>query len=351
MSLRNVMPHVEATVQRDLGAADAPEAVDLIDPMLEPSMRPFGVPDALPLTRGGDQVLRAALLISVFALIIGYIDNYVRVIAAGAGLWQFHAMRTVMILAMMAACAPVFGWRLRPKNPAAVLARSLVHGSAMLCYFGALGFLPVAQVAAGLFTAPVFVLVIERLVYGERIGMMRIAAVAAGFAGIVLVLAPSSGAEPLRLAALIPVLAGALYAMGNIATRRWCEGEDPATLTAVFFGTLGVFGVIGLLVLAMFPQAVPAGAEGFILRGWVWPSAAVLWWTFVQAFGSLIGVLCMMRAYQIAPASKVAVFEYIGLPAAAFWGWALWAELPQMMDWTGMGLIVLAGLLIVTRAR
>ena len=346
MSLRNVTR--AATPE---GPATPDTKIDEIDPLSEPVLRPFGVPDPLPAAKGGDRILLAAALIAVFALIIGYIDNYVRVIAAGAGLWQFHAMRTVMILAMMAACGPVLGWRLRPKNPRAVLARSLVHGSAMLCYFGALGFLPVAQVAAGLFTAPVFVLVIERLVYGERIGMMRIAAVAAGFAGIVLVLAPSNGAEPLRLAALIPVLAGALYAMGNIATRRWCDGEDPATLTAVFFGTLGVFGVIGLGVLTVFPQSVPAGAEGFILRGWVWPSVPVLWWTFVQAFGSLIGVLCMMRAYQIAPASKVAVFEYIGLPAAAFWGWALWSEIPQMMDWAGMALIVLAGLLIVARSR
>jgi drug/metabolite transporter (DMT)-like permease len=333
--------------------ADAmPEvAVDQIDPMSEPTLRPFGVPDALPAGRGGEQVLRAAVLISVFALIIGYIDNYVRVIAAEAGLWQFHAMRSAIILAMMAVCAPIFRWRIRPKNPRAVIARSLIHGTAMLCYFGALGFLPVAQVAAGLFTAPVFVLVIERVIYGERIGTMRIAAVAAGFAGIVLVLGPGGGADSLRIATVIPVIGAALYAMGNIATRRWCMAEDPATLTAAFFGTLGVFGLIGLGALAVWPQAVPMGTDGFILRGFVWPSAGVLWWTFVQAIGSLIGILCMMRAYQIAPASKVAVFEYIGLPAAAFWGWALWAQVPHIRDWLGMALIVLAGLLIVARSR
>lgn len=340
-----------------LAPVQAPEATPddtdtaLVDPFSEPVARPFGVPDALPAASGGDQVLRAALLISAFALIVGYIDNYVRVIAAEAGLWQFHAMRTVMILTLMGACAPIMGWRLRPRHPRAVVARSMIHGAGMLCYFGALGFLPVAQVAAGLFTAPVFVLVIERLAFGEKIGAARIAAVAAGFVGIVLVLGPAGDDAPLRLAALIPVVGGALYAMGNIATRRWCGGEDPATLTAAFFATMGVFGLAGLALLTLIPQTVPAGADGFILRGVVWPSAAVLWWTFVQAVGSLIGVLCMMRAYQIAPASKVAVFEYIGLPAAAFWGWALWSEIPQARDWAGMALIVLAGLLIVARSR
>ncbi len=46
-------------------------------------------------------------------------------------------------------------------------------------------------------------------------------------------------------AALLPILAGALYAMGNIATREWCAEESAETLLAGFFGVLGVIGLIG----------------------------------------------------------------------------------------------------------
>ncbi len=229
-----------------------------------------------------------------------------------------------------------------------MLARSAVHGLAMLCYFGALGFLPVPQVAAGLFTAPIFVLLIARFGYGEHIGPVRIAAVAIGFAGILLVLGPE--AARLGPAAAIPVLGGALYALGNVATRAWCGGEGAVTLTAGFFAMLGIFGALGLGLVTLFPQDA-SGTLAFILRGPVPPSGTVLFWIFVQAFGSLIGVGLMVKGYQLADATRAAVFEYIVLPAAALWGFVLWAEVPGLREWAGMGLIWLAGLLIVARGR
>jgi drug/metabolite transporter (DMT)-like permease len=79
-----------------------------------------------------------------------------------------------------------------------VVGRSALHGAAMLIYFGCLAFLPVAQVAAGLFTAPIFVLVIARLVYGHALGPARIAAAAVGFLGVILALTPGTDA-PLGL--------------------------------------------------------------------------------------------------------------------------------------------------------
>jgi len=174
-----------------------------------------------------DRTLAAAGLILVYASVIGFTDNFVSVIAAEAGLWQFHFSRTVMAMVLLAALVPVMGLRLRPRSWRAVMARSAIHGTAMLIYFGALAFLPVAIVAAGLFTAPIFVLLISGLVYGQHIGPFRIAAVALGFLGVVLVLGPSalSGAS---LAAVLPVAAGLMYAIGNIATRRWCAFWVPS---------------------------------------------------------------------------------------------------------------------------
>ncbi|WP_135449207.1 MULTISPECIES: DMT family transporter [Tabrizicola] len=292
-----------------------------------------------------NRTLAAFGAILIYATIIAYTDNYVRVIAQDAGLWQFHATRTAMAFALLAILAMPLGLRLRPKNPRAVVARSLIHGSAMLIYFGALAFLPVAQVAAGLFTAPIFVLLIQRLVYGLRISRIQVLAVAVGFAGVVLVLGREA-VQGATLAALLPVISGALYAMGNIATRQWCEGESAEVLVAGFFGILGVFGLIGMVMLAVFPVPVAEGAAGFVQRGAVWPSGTFLWWTFVQAAGSLLGVGMFVKAYQMAEASRVAVFEYVILPASAAWGYLLWGERLTWLAAAGMALIVLAGVLI-----
>ncbi len=226
-----------------------------------------------------------------------------------------------------------------------MFARSAIHGTAMLIYFGALAFLPVAQVAAGLFTAPIFVLLIQRFLYGQAIRGLQIFAVVVGFLGVVLVLGPEamSGAT---LAALLPVIAGALYAMGNIATRAWCAEESAETILAGFFGVLGVMGLIGMAILWVFPLTVPEGAAGFVQRGPVWPTGTFLWWTLVQAAGSLLGVGMIVRAYQIAEASRVSVFEYIILPASAAWGFVLWGESLTWPAVAGMALIALAGIVI-----
>ncbi|EEW24509.1 DMT family transporter [Rhodobacter ferrooxidans] len=296
-----------------------------------------------------DRTLAAAGMILIYALVIGFTDNYVRVIAAEAGLWQFHATRSVMAVGLLALLAWPLGLRLRPRRFGAVLARSAIHGFAMLIYFGALAFLPVAQVAAGLFTAPIFVLLISRFAYGMRIGPVRIAAVAMGFVGVILVLGPSAlnGAS---VAAVLPVAAGALYAMGNIATRQWCAGESAETLLAGFFAMLGLLGFAGMGVLYLLPLEVPAGADGFVQRGFVWPSGTFWFWTAVQAAGSLFAVGAMIKAYQVAEASRVSVFEYMILPASALWGWLLWSEVLTPLAVTGMALIAGAGVLIALRA-
>ena len=305
-----------------------------------------------------NRITLAAFMIVIYAVIIGFTDNFVRVIADEAGLWQFHLTRSVMALTILGLVAVPLGLRIRPVNLGAVVARSLIHGLAMVIYFGALGFLPVALAAAGLFTAPIFVLLISRLAYGEVIGTVGILAVITGFAGAVLVLGPEawsgvwsgvwSGAS---LAALLPVVAGAFYAMGNIATRKWCPQESAETLLAGFFLALGGFGLIGTLLLWAYPMTPSLGMAAFLQRGPVWPGSDFWFWTFVQASGSLLGVGLMVRAYQLADATRVSVFEYVILPASALWTWVLWGEGLTGLAIAGMGLIVLAGLMIALGPR
>ena len=218
--------------------------------------------------------------------LFGLIDNFMRLAAQTGGLWQFHFLRAVVALVLLVVVARFAGTSLRPKRPLNVLGRSTLNGTAMVIYFGCLGLMPIAQVVAGLFTAPLWVVLFSVAFFGERVGPRRIFAVLLGFAGIVLVLRPDAGAfSPLSV---LPVIAGAVYALGNIATRRWCGGEGTLTLLGGFFGMMMVFGALGVVVLALFPQPVPNGADGFILRGWVAPVGVYGLMILVQGVGSLI---------------------------------------------------------------
>lgn len=293
---------------------------------------------------------RGAVLIVAGMAIIGLIDNFIRFIAAEVGLFQFHALRSMMAIPVLLALGLFGVLRLRLVRPGRVAVRTGLMAMSMMIYFGALPVLPIAQVAAGLFTAPIFVLLISRFAFGMQIGPFRILAVAVGFLGVMMVLGPD-GDMAIGPATVLPVAAGALYALGNIATRQWCAGETAETMLMGFFAALGAYGLLGLAVLALWQPAVPEGVEGFILRGAVWPTGAFLFWTFVQAAGSLIGVGMMVKAYQMAEASRVAVFEYVILPASAFWTWAIWGDLLSLRASAGMVLIFLAGLIIALRGK
>lgn len=296
-----------------------------------------------------DRTLAAAGLTLIYATIIGFTDNFVKVVAAEGGLWQFHLTRSAMVMGLLALVAVPLGLRLRPRRLGAVLARSLIHGTGMVIYIGALAFLPVALVAAGLFTAPIFVLLISWMVYGIPIGPVRIVAVIVGFVGVLLVLGPQalSGAS---LAAVLPIISGALYAWGNIATRQWCADESAETLMAGFFLVLGIFGAVGMVVLTFVPISGPDGAAGFVQRGPTAVSAQFYFWTFVQAAGALIGVSLMIRSYQLTDAGRASVLEYVVLPMSALWSWLLWGETIALLAMFGMALIVVAGSMIALRA-
>lgn len=297
------------------------------------------------MTGARNQTLFAFGLILVYAMIIGYTDNYVVVIAENAGLWQFHLTRSLMTAGILAVVALLWSVRIRPRRWKGVIARSAIHGAAMVIYFGALGYLDVALVAAGLFTAPIWVLIINRLAYGRSISALQGLAVGLGFVGVLLVLGPSALAGA-SLPAVLPVIAGALYAMGNIATNEWCEGETAVTIVAGFFAALGVIGLIGMIVLWVIGSEVPPGTDYFLFRGPVWPDQAFWFWTFVQAAGSLLGVGLMIRAYQATEASRASVMEYVILPASAFWTYVIWGKGLGLTEACGMVLIAAAGIAV-----
>ena len=66
------------------------------------------------MTTPQDKTLPAFGAILIYGLVIGGLDNYVRLIAEDSSLWQFHAARGAVTMPLLVLLTFVFGMRLRP---------------------------------------------------------------------------------------------------------------------------------------------------------------------------------------------------------------------------------------------
>lgn len=287
----------------------------------------------------------AALSILGGMFTLGITDNFVPYISETGSLWQFHMLRGALALVLLMLVASAGIGTIRPKSWRAVLGRSLFPATAMVIYFGCLSVLPIGVVVAGLFTAPLFVLLIGVFFQGARVGPVRISAVLLGFVGALMVIQPDPRA--LDPVAFLPIVAGMLYAIGAVVTRVWCANEGAISLSAGFFGMLTVFGAIGVMSI---PAGGPEGVEGFVQRGWVPMTEAMWFWIAVQAFGAIIGIGLIFRGYLLGEAGYVAVFEYSLLVFASFWAWVLWDQSVGLLALLGMVFIAGAGAVITLRS-
>ena len=100
-------------------------------------------------------------------------STFVPSISVRGARWQFDFVRGIMAVAILAVLAAFGLGILRPLRVWAVVGRSLFQAGAMLIYFGCLAFLPIGVVVAGLFTSPLFVLMILYLRQVHLIGRRR----------------------------------------------------------------------------------------------------------------------------------------------------------------------------------
>jgi drug/metabolite transporter (DMT)-like permease len=231
-----------------------------------------------------------------------------------------------------------------------VAARAVLMSTGMVLYFGALAFITLGEALAGLFTSPIFILLISWGFLGQSIGVWRILAVALGFAGVVMVLQPGGGGFSWVM--LLPLCGAVLYALGNIVTRMWCAEESTLVMLAMTFVVQGSIGIVAMILLALTGSEAEAGAAGFLARGWVWPPDAGVWpYLAAQVVGSLVGVFCLIRAYQIGEASFVTVFEYSVMVFGPGFAFLLYGQILGALQLAGVALIVAAGAIIAVRRR
>lgn len=281
--------------------------------------------------------------------VLGVSDNLIAMISDVSSLWLFHAARSALALPLLALLTLIGIGTVFAKRPKWVLFRNFFTATALLIYFACLAVLPVGVVVAGLFTAPIFVLVFSVLFRSQSVGLWRWLAVAIGFAGAVMVVWPEDGG--LTWFALLPIVAGVFYAIGAIGTRAWCEGEDAFVMAFAYFLILGVYGMLGIAVLSIWPVDAAAGVDGWMQRAYVSPDATMIWVVIAQAVGSIIGVVLLTRGYQLGEASYVAINEYSLIVFASFFAWLMWGQLLGPFALVGIALIILSGGIIALRSK
>lgn len=217
-----------------------------------------------------------------------------------------------------------------------------------LTFFTALAALPLAEASAIFFIAPLLITALSAIVLREHVGAWRWAALAVGMAGVLLIVKP--GSISFQWAVVLPAISALAYAGMHTMTRRMALTESAATMAVYIQLT---FITVCLSMGAVFGGGQYAGSGDpsleFLLRPWVWPSHRD--WAFLLGAGacSATGGYLISQAYRSSAAGLVAPFEYVSLVLAAFWGFAIWGEVPGFLSAIGIVLILASGVFVAVR--
>jgi drug/metabolite transporter (DMT)-like permease len=224
----------------------------------------------------GDRPLAALglLLTGVFALALQ--DSLVKLMSGDTSFWQFQTLRSIGNLSFIVILALASGslGLMVPRNWRPVYLRGALLTVCMFCFFGGAPYLTVPQMAAGLYTYPLFVSLLAGPVLGESVGPWRIFALLVGAVGAAFILSPWQ--DDFSAVQLLPILAGFFYATNILTLRRACRKESPLALAFAVGVVFIVSGVAGIVLLSWFPlsaeirETIPFVAIG-------WPELTFLW--------------------------------------------------------------------------
>ncbi|MWB78833.1 EamA family transporter [Pseudooceanicola sp. 216_PA32_1] len=202
-------------------------------------------------------------------------------------------------------------------------ARNLAHFTGQNLWLLAVMTIPLAQVFALEFSAPIWVVVLSPLMLGERMTVMRWLAALLGFAGVLMVARP--GAQEISPGLLAAAAAAICFALNYVITKRLTRTE--ATGSILFWLTTLQLGM-GLIC---------AGFDGDIAL----PSPASLPWLMLIGCAGLLAHYCLTTALTFAPATVVMPIDFARLPLIAVVGALFYAE--PLDIWVLAGALVIFG--------
>jgi drug/metabolite transporter (DMT)-like permease len=216
--------------------------------------------------------------------------------------WRWHALRAVMFVLMTG------------------------------INFWALQYLQLAITSSIFFLVPVLTVLMAAPLLGEKIDAGRWAAIAAGFAGVLVIVRP--GSTEFHPAMLLALVNAVLYAIFNLMTRRLAAYDSPETIQYL--------PAVGAAVLL----------APFAIAGWESP-AGWLEWSVACLMGALggLGHYLLALAHRYAPATVIAPFLYQQVVYMALFGYLVFGDVPAPAVWIGAASVIGSGLYLFARER
>ncbi|HYF57817.1 MAG TPA: DMT family transporter [Burkholderiaceae bacterium] len=215
-------------------------------------------------------------------------------------------------------------------QPALQAGRAVIHFGAQYSWLAALMLIPLVEVFALEFTAPLWVAILAPFLLGERLTALRAVAAVLGFAGALVVVWPDgSGPSPaagfsLNAGSLLALASALGFAMNVMAVRRLVRTDRPFVLL-VWMHALQ-------LPLA---AALAIGGPGLALS-----DARTFGWAALCGVAGLAAHYALSRASKLADAIVVAPMDFLRVPLIALVGVALYDEPLRAMVLAGVAFIL-----------
>lgn len=243
--------------------------------------------------------------------------------------WCRYTVHLVLTLLLI---APRMGIRIaRTEQPKGQVLRAALLMGSTACYFGALSFLPMAEVKAISFISPLLVTMFAVWLLHEKVSRSRWLAVVAGFLGVLFIIRPGSGL--LQWPALLPVASAFCYSQYQIMTRKFSETEHP--MTTLFYTAL-----VGSVLMSL---AVP-----FYWKSPEWHHVPLL---VLLGAAAGFGHLMLIKALELENASFLSPLGYVQLLWVILFGFLVFGDLPDGYALVGMVIIVGSGLYVALGHR
>ncbi len=200
--------------------------------------------------------------------------------------------------------------------------RGVIHFIAQYSWLSALTMIPLAQLFALEFTAPIWVALLAPLLLGERLTQTRLAAAVVGFLGMVIVAQP--GVVAFNAGIGLGLVAAIGFALSMLATKTLTQGESPLRILFYMFVIQTALSLLLLIGGIRVPDLVTMG------------------WISIIALAGLSAHYSLVRAFALADAIIVAPMDFFRLPLIAVVGAMVYAEPFDPIILLG-GVVVIAG--------
>jgi drug/metabolite transporter (DMT)-like permease len=270
-------------------------------------------------------VLTAVIFFCITDLLAKYLTRFYPVTLIVWARFTFHMVLVVSVL------GPRLGMGLlRTRRLAEQILRGLLLMLGALLFIGALKYLPLAEATAIAYLSPLFITLLSVVFLKETVEPARWIAILCSFGGVLIIIRP--GSHVFSWAARLPAANALAFAAYQVVTRRLAGVESP--YTSIFYA-----GLVGTVVLSVIVPDV------WMLPQSVWHAAAFVTLGMLGALGHLI----LIKAYDHAPASRVAPYSYSQLIWVAIIGYFAFGDFPDVWSLFGMGVIIASGVFMATR--